>query len=427
MRLLVALVVVIGVSLFLALLALEDPGYVILTRAPYTVRLSLALLALILLLSFGLLYLLLNFIAGIGRAPKRLRTWRQQQNIKTAQAQSVLGYADLIEGDWEQAERRLLTRLAHNPASLINYLGAAYAAQQQGELQRRDRYLNDAMQCYPKQRNTVSLTQARLQHQAGQLAECRDTLEQLRQTAPGNIPAVRLLADTYQRLGDWPALVALLPQAKKLGALAEVELQAREKVAYERHLAASELVREDGKQADPEAWKALPMHVRKTPNAVAGYARLLLRSGDMVGAEKLLRTRLNKAWHPDLAYLYGQVETDFPTDQIKLVEAWIKKYPDQPELMLALGRLSRHAQQYDKAQLAFRQAVALGGRNAAVVELAALLAQLGEKDAALMCYKKAMADLPPERESIRPPAASGQLTALEQQVEDPVVPPVSPG
>ena len=104
----------------------------VLSRDPYTVRMPLALFALFLIAVFAALYLLFNFIVGLFRTPKRIGKWRKGKQEIGAQQVTMRGFASLIEGDWNEAEGHLLSRLDHNNASLMNYLGAAYAAQAAG-------------------------------------------------------------------------------------------------------------------------------------------------------------------------------------------------------------------------------------------------------------------------------------------------------
>ncbi|MEM7194851.1 MAG: heme biosynthesis HemY N-terminal domain-containing protein [Pseudomonadota bacterium] len=415
MKLVISAVVAIGLAIVLALLAMEDPGYVVLAREPYTVRLPLALFVLGLLVAFAILYLLFNFIAGVFRAPKKISQWNKRRNEQNAQVQTMKGYAGLIEGDWTRAEDHLLAKIEHNNAPLMNLLGAAYAAQQQGHLRRRDQYLDEAMEKHPKQATAVKLTQARLQYQSGQISESRDTLESVHRNSPKNVPAVRLLADVYQTLGDWPSMVALLPKLSKLKAFPEDELENRERTALEHHLATPALTQGNtGKVQD--TWNTLPSSKRKDPKAVASYAKRLSRSGEGVAAEKLVRKALNRGWDSELANIYGKLETDFVKDQLKLVESWSKKYPEKTELILAKARLLRRGDQPEDAAQWFRQAIAAGAPEEATAELGDLLEAMGEKDAALDCYKQGLKSLcAPDgmTETVAP--VSGELVVLEQQ------------
>lgn len=424
MKLVITIIITLGAAIAFALFAMEDPGYVVLARAPYTVRLPLVLFGLIVLLAFAALYFLLSVIVGVVRLPKKVRRWRLRRNQASAQTHTMQGYAGLIEGDWAAAERNLLTHLQDNQSPLLNYLGAAFAAQQRGHLRRRDQYLEDALRQYPKQRLAIGLTTARLHYQAGEIAQSRDALEKLRKIAPKNVPVARLLADVYRELGDWNSLTTLLPSLARLQAFPPPELAAREKQAYTHFLTAPALLQGDGDRPT-QAFNSLPASRRKSPAVVAGYARQLLKAGQHVLAEKILRKALNRQWDDDLAYLYGKAETSFVGDQIKLAESWVQKYGSHADLTLTLARLYRRDRQWQKARDLFNQAIADGGREEACADLGSLLEEMGEQEAALRCYRRGMAALAPQLDVAAPPQPpAGELVALDDAQEAGSVMPV---
>ena len=412
MKLVILLLVTLGAAVGFVLLAMEDPGYLVLVRTPYTVRLPLALFVLIVVAVFAGLYLLFNFIVTLLRAPKMVRKWRERSHQTHAQLCTMRGYASLIEGDWSSAEKKLLTNLRHNKSPLLNYLGAAFAAQQRGHLVRRDQYLADALAHHPQQQLAINLTAARLHYQAGEVVESRDVLEQLRKTAPKSVPAARLLADVYRELKDWNSLATLMPSLVRLKAFPPDELAAREKLVHENFLSSPALLQGDGERSE-KAFKSLPRARKKDPAVLAGYVRQLIKAGEHVPAERTLRIALNRGWNAELAYLYGKTETAFVGDQLKLVKSWARKYGSHADLTLTLGRLYRRDRQFSKARDLFGQVISGGGRREeACMDLGALLEELGETDAALRCYRQGMAALAPELEIDEAlPAAVGELVA----------------
>ncbi|MGR3914134.1 MAG: hypothetical protein OD918_06355 [Gammaproteobacteria bacterium] len=406
MKLLLSALLTLGLAIGFGTLALHDPGYVVLVRAPYSVRLPLALFVLLWLAAFAALYVSIGLLASVLRAPARFRNWRRHMHQDRAQLQTVQGYAGLIEGDWSKAEQQLLARLEHNQAPLLNYLGAAYAAQQRGDLGRRDRHLDAAMAEHPRQRLAIGLTRARLHHQAGELAAARHMLEQLRKIAPGNAAVARLLAHAYRGLGEWRALAALLPSLARLRAFPPEDFAALERQAYARYLSSAPLLG-DGGAKSLRAFYALPPGARHDPKVIAGYAGRLLKVGKHRLAEEVLRRALARNWDAELAYLYGRTETNFAGEQIKRAEDWVRKYGNHPDLTLALARLHRQDRQLEKARELFAYTIAHGGRSEARAELGALLEELGEHTAALACYRPDAAATPEEE-----PAAEAGAPAV---------------
>lgn len=416
MKLVITIIIALAVAIGLALVSLNDPGYVVFSKEPYVVRLPLLLFVLLLVLGFVLLYLLFNSIVGLVRAPKRYRQWRHQSNEHTAQKYTMLGYAGLIEGDWGKAEQALLKKIEYNKAPLMNYLGAAYAAQQQGHTAQRNRYLDEALKKHPRHQLAINLTRARILYQAGEIAEARNHLESLRKSVPRNAPLARLLADVYQALGDWSSLVDLVPALKKMNAFPAQEMSRRERLAYDNLISSPALL-----QGEPDrpatTWKSLPSAKRKNPEMVASYVNQLIKAGKFKEAEKNLRSALNRKFDAELMYLYGRVKSPFLEYQIQLVEAIRKKqkqYSAHPDLLLTLARLYRYSNEYEKAKQYFEQAISAGGRYEAFMDLGSLLEQNGDKEGALFYLKKGVEALAANTDDhLKDHRATHQLTTRQ--------------
>ena len=226
-----------------------------------------------------------------------------------------------------------------------------------------------------------------MQMQSGEWANARDQLEYIRLSAPRNVAAARLLADVYRQLGDWPALVGLLPALGKLKAFPEDELAAREAEALRHHMEAPALLQGDGTRVD-KTYKALPRSRRKDAAAVAGYATQLIRSGEGHRAEAVLRKALNRQWDGELVKLYASLETRNINDQINMLENWGKERQNDPDLMLSMARLYRRDNQLAKARDLLARLVAETSGAEALAELGDVLEQMGEADSALATYRQ---------------------------------------
>ena len=389
MKLLLVIILTLVAAVGLGLMSLDDPGYVVLTRDPYVVRLPLLMFVLLLVVGFLLFYLLFNFIAGIFRAPKKYRKWREQSNQNAAQKHTMQGFAGLIEGNWSNAERSLLKKLDHNSTPLLNFLGAAYAAQQQAHLPKRNRYLDEALAKHPDQFTAITLTRARLHFQAGEMTEARDCLESIRKSSPKNAPAVKLLGEVYESLGDWDSLTQLLPVARRLKLFPEQELIQREQSAYAGLLSSPALLQ--GESDRPaNTWDTLPRAKKSNPVVIESYVKQLVNLGDTKQAETILRRALNKSYSSGLIHLYGTVHSPFVEYQIQLAGAFLKKHGDDPSLLLCLARLHRYNDNFEKSVGLFKDALKAGAAEEAYVDLASLLEHMGQTDTALHFYKKSI-------------------------------------
>ena len=182
-----------------------------------------------------------------------------------------------------------------------------------------------------------------------------------------------------------------MPVAKKLKALPETDLNYKEKLTYENVLNSGALLVDDSGNAK-DTWKSLPRKQKKNPNVVLGQVGQLVSAGKNVEAEKLARKTLNSRYDTDLAYAYGNIDTDFSSDQIKLVNSWKKRHPDEAVLDLNLAKLNMRANHHDIAKEQFQNIISSQNiySSEACRELGRLLENIGEKDAALLCYRKGL-------------------------------------
>jgi HemY protein len=387
----VALVVLAG-SIALGLLALEDPGYILISRPPFEIEVSLSLFVLLCLLLFTGAYFAIRFLLRTWRAPRDLARWRAGRRVAQARRATLSGYAGLIEGNWEAAQAELLRFIDHNETPLLSYLGAAYAAQRRGDLETRDEFLRRADTIDPEHQIAVTLTRARLQYQAGQLDEARRSLEPLALAGPRNRQAQRILAEILRQREDWQSLARLLPLTRRGGALSDAERDSLEQEALARSLPNAA----EGGQALTESWNRIPKRWRRDPAVIAAYASHLIEGGLMNEAEAILRDAVRRQWDGRLVRLYGDVKSDRIEDQIAQAERWQDQRPGDVDALLTLGRLLRRNGDRQRAREYLVEAVESGGDRRAYMILGRLLEELGEKDNAVACYREGLSRQSPD-------------------------------
>jgi HemY protein len=155
--LLLALVALIG-SVTVALVALPDPGYVLIGYGKYSVETTLLVFAVVLLLA----YFGFRGLAGLWHVPVRVHRWEQRREDRRLQRWFDEATQALSEGRVERAERRLARLLKSGQAPLQAYLSAAQAASQLGADERRDQYLQLALKRQPQAEPSVLIHQAEL-------------------------------------------------------------------------------------------------------------------------------------------------------------------------------------------------------------------------------------------------------------------------
>ena len=389
MRILAGILVVLVGAVLLALAARHDPGYVLITRGDWTMETTLTLFAVATLLLFTALYAAIRLTARFIEVPRRMHAWRTRRRAVKARKATQRGLIELAEGHWARAERDLTHYADDGDAPLLNYLGAARAAQKQGADKRRDHYLSLAHQSMPEAELAIGLTQAEVQLSHGQLEQALATLMHLRTVAPKNAHVLYLLKRLYERLNSWNDLQELLPALRKGKVIDEKELDRLERKAHRELLAAAS---DSGRiEQLRETWVRVPKRLREDPDLLADYTQRLARLGRGQDAERLLRDALKRQWEPRLVRLYGELDSGDPTQQLRYAEAWLRGRERHPDLLLALGRLAIRNQLWGKARGYLEASIGSEPRAETYRELGELLEQTGETDEARACFRKGLA------------------------------------
>ena len=395
-------------TIVLVRVSMEDPGYVLISRAPHEVEISLSLFLLVLLVVVIVVYFGVRLIVRVFYAPRDIGRWRGRRNVVLAHKATLDGYAHLIEGDWEAAEKTLTRRLSYSTTPLLDCLGAAYAAQQRGDAKARDDYLARARAFDPNHTKAIEITRARLLERSGQTDEARGVLEHLHEQGVDSGVAQGMLVSLLRLQQDWRALEEILPQLRRSSLLPAVEIESAWRDVQCQRL--SEYSGRKGADSD-RVWSSLSRRDRKDPILIAAYCRRLMDTDNMVQAEKLLCKAIRRQWDRNLVRLYGLVRTEQPGEQIRVAKEWVKTRNEDPDLLTALARLYLHAGNRARARSLLVEAARHGGGRESYMELGLLLEAAGEGDKALQCYRRGLEQLDQPKESI-PVSSRGELLPL---------------
>jgi HemY protein len=416
------LIILAGAAI--GVLVARDSGYVLLSFGVYTVEMSLVLLALLIAVLFVALYFLVRAVIRTRRLPDDLRSWKQRQGAHKAQEAMTRGLLEMSEGNWRSAEKRLVRFADRSETPLLNYLAAARAAQLQGAHDRRDAYIRLAHEHMPSADVAVSLTQAELQLADHQLEQALATLRHLRSVAPKHTYVLRLLRRLYEQLGDWEHLRELIPELRRRKVDNAAELR-RLEIKTHRALLDSAFMSKDQRDLG-RAWAGVPKAIRTDADIVSDYAGYLQERNEDEAAESLLRESLKEGWSEQLIELYGLLDCPQPGKHLARLEKFLKDHPDDPILLLTLGRLSMRAQLWGKARAYLEAAVARGGPVDAYRELARLLEHMDDEDAALQLYRKALTG-GEDKHKIPLPAHIGQPQVNRPVLDEPLETPAPHG
>lgn len=374
----IIVVVALIVSSFAAHFLLADPGYVIINFRGYLVEMSvpvLAGLAVALVLGVWLIRKIIVAPRRLGEAAGRYRSARSGQKL-------TKGMIEVAEGNFARGEKMLGRSASTSDSPLSNYLQAARAAHLQGRDERRDEWLRLAYKNTPEAANAVLLTQADFQLDREQYEQALATLRRLEEDSKDHAHALALMGRLYFRLEDWGALTELLPRLRKNS---QIRPDTLEKWTIRTHQEAL------SKAADAEVldhtWKGVARNLKKDTTLLEAYYTGLMRAGLHDRAEKELAAALKSSWRGPLVRLFGLVEATDTTRQLKRAEGWLKNRGEDPDLLLAAARLCLRNELWGKARSYLETVISMRPTPEAYQEYGALLAQMGEADAAADAYR----------------------------------------
>lgn len=385
MRVLIIVLLVLGTAVGFTLLAQRDPGYVLINYAGWSIESSFSIFLLATAIAFFAFYLLLRLLFGTLHLPRRVLWWRRHHQAAHARELTNKGMLALAEGNWARAEKKLSRAAAHSNTPLINYLGAARAAQKQGEELRRDDYISQAYQSMPDAELAVGLTQADLQLSQGQAEQALATLHYLRTIAPKHGYVLYLLKKLYERMQSWDDLLHLLPDLHKHHVINEEAFSVLEHRVHSERMNNATTV-----EKLEDVWLDVPRKLHHDAEMLHYYAEGLCRLNEEQKAEEVLHGYLKKHWDPTLIRLYGQVRGTDLNRQQATAEHWLREHEHHPELLLALGRLSLHNQLWGKARNYLEASLGAEARAETCCELGNLLSQLGEAEQAAAYYRQGL-------------------------------------
>jgi HemY protein len=387
------LFVVIALALGLGLAVSRHPGYVLIDY-PHVFRYESGLWAtLTALAAIVLLLLLVWLLLGVLlTSTKVVNPWSRRNRVRRDQTAIEKGQMDLAEGRWASAQKHLQRAAEVERSPLLYYLGAARAANELGHYEECDQLLERALQRQPQAELAVALSHAQLQIDRGDTDGALQTLEAMRARHPRNVQVLRQLQRLHQLRGDWSAVVRLLPELRKDKSMPAAELAELERRASNENLnlAARQPDAVIGRSELDQAWQGLSAAQRQEPALVLAYAEQLRQLGAQEDAEAILRAALKRQYDSHLARLYGLVAANDPARQLQFAEVLFKAHPQDPGLLLTLGRLCLQNRLWGKARDYLESSLRLQRNPEACAELARLWAQLGETERSNQLFQEGL-------------------------------------
>ncbi len=354
----------------------EDPGYVLVRLRGWRVETTVFAALLILLLTWALLTLLARLL----RWPFGALTRRHRQVSQQRLGEGLIALAEGRHGDAERdLNRAARLQSLRGPA----LLASAEAAARRGELGRALEALNQASQTVPQ---AARVLRARLLRREGKPAEALALL--LPESEKGTLTPAgwRELALAALQSGDVRRAREALDPLQKSGALGS-----RGYASLEAQVLVATIHATPDGAALNTLWSQLPKARRRVPAAVDAYARRAAAFGLPLPAMDEVESALRREWSPLLIETYGALSGDDVEARLRRAEGWLDAHPNDPNLLLTLGRMCVRLRLWGKAHQYLQRSLALAPGSAAWESLGDAFAGQDDAAQAQRCYRNALA------------------------------------
>ncbi|PSV42725.1 heme biosynthesis protein HemY [Photobacterium indicum] len=364
-----------------------NQGYVLISAANQTIEMSLTTLILLVVVLFGVFFLVETILKRLLSAGSSTRGWFSGRKVRKARVQTSNGLMKVIEGDWKQAEKLVVKSAKHSDTPLLNYLAAAEAAQGQGNATLRDQYLLQAAELDDNSL-AVALTRAKLQYRQAQYEQALATLQDIKQNNSRNPILLALLKDCYIQLEDWQPLLNLLPQLEKTGVLTtqqatDLELQAE--CGLMAHIG-----QHSGSDGLMGHWNALSRKAKQRPELICCFVKEMIKRKADSEAYTVLCDSLKKQTDPRLISLVAELNLPDVHPAIVRLQDLLRFDSSNPATHSALGQLFIREQKWEEAKTHFEQAIKLGPTVSDYAYLVEVLDKLNDNQGAADVSRQAL-------------------------------------
>ena len=383
MRLLIWIIGLFALAVGLTVAARYNNGYMLVMLPAHRVELSVNFALVLIFIAFLGFYLVTRLLVLALALPARAREFRRAQDRARAGRTFQEALKAFFQGRHGRAVRMASesVRLGESPALALAI--AARASHELRSYQARDEYLQELDRLAPEERELRAITRAELM-----LEERRyhDALQVLARLPDKHTGGLKLELRAQQLAKNWDQVLALLPQLEKRRVFDPGVVEQL------RHYAQSESLKR--KALDAKAlrsyWERLPGTDRRDSRLAAVAARSFLAVGSCAEAHRIIEESLDAKWDPSLLPLYVECLPRDARKHLERAEAWLKKNPDEPVLLLVLGLICMKQELWGKARSYLEASLAVEPTHTAYIKLGNLLETLGNADEAGATYRRGL-------------------------------------
>ena len=400
-RLALYLLIAISLGGLMGYLITVDTGYVLFAFSQYTLESTIWGFAALVLILLIFLYVVKRVGRGVWPRVASKRNWRLSYRERQIRRLSGNGLTQFALQDWRSARDTFVRLAQKSDTPAVHYLQAASAAINMNELRDAGRLLAKASDENPFASIAVNLEKANVKQVSSDLKGSRQVLEQLFKQRPKSTAIAGQLAECCERLGDWKSAQDLWQTVSKLDAsdTAYTDMRIVRCIVQRFQTVGSET----GQSEKVEGiWHSVPRKLKNHTDVVTVFAKVLITERSFADAEIELRRVLNQRYEPEWINLYGKLSAD-PQSQLKALEKWSKKRVNDPDILLARGRLQLANKNPGDAKKDLEASYRIRATRALNLELSRLYLTTGDAEAASKLLAEMLDDKfeddPAEREN----------------------------
>ncbi|CAG9298482.1 heme biosynthesis HemY N-terminal domain-containing protein [Celerinatantimonas diazotrophica] len=359
-------------------------GYILIAFGHYTIEMSVVGGVTALVVIYILVQLLSALIKQLWQVFPGLRYGMKNRKQAIARKQTQEGLLSLYQGDYENAHQQLAKSAKSSDSPSLNYLSAARAAANQGELKLSDKLLAkaDKKSGDSQTRQAVWLARAKLKLESGDIEATRQLLEQLPSNQQHRPSAMQIHYQLAKADHDWDKQLELLEHLSKFQPERwQEELEYSYRGKFNQLASASEGEFES-------FWHNLSRKLKQQSWLLRAVlpALLKLQRTDLITS--LLKKQI-KQKDPTSLSILPRLPKEQATQFISQLESLSKNDPQNTTLLTVLGAIYILNSQLDPASEALKksQEISPSARNCKL--LGDISAARHESEQALSWYQQA--------------------------------------
>lgn len=369
---LLLLLAAVGLGAWLAAWALSSQGYIAVQFGGWLIETSVSAMVLVGVLGLAILYGVMRFVTYVLHLPVRWRFWREKKQLRQPIQRLQNSVQALALSDSHSASMALAE--GKDASRWSRLLLAAQLAHASGNKQQRNQLLNEALKLAPEEGFTIRLLKARWLLQED-TAQALAIIEDLLVAHPRQRTLRALRAHALAALSQWQQLSTYLPIAKQAMAKGQY-------LSLRQQVLAGQLQQADGHESLEHLWQSISQAEKRLPSVAQAYVQKGLAWGVSDKHWAVLARAMDARWDSALVPLLAQVAPSDPYQEIKQVQQWLLKQPQDAGLWWLAGFLAQKVGLSGQAIGHYQHSLQLAPSASAALALSAILDAEGKPDAA---------------------------------------------